>query len=551
MSHLELAASAAFVLLAAVSLACYSKANATSDAAYLPLAYAMAQLGVDNAEAPIPSQCYTKTDGVSNPCWTCHTRERYPNMMADVGLQLEYSFSDVGERNHWRNLFKDRRSEIAEQSDEEILSYVREDNYEPFRQRMAALREQLKADDYVGYVPDIDLARGFDDEGFAQDGSGWRAFRYKPFLGTFWPTNGATDDVFVRLPERYRTDAAGEPSRETYRANLAIVEMAMATPPDASEDVERIIEPVDERAIKVDLDQNGEFNLAQKIVGTPKHYVGAASSEKVSRGFYPKGIEFLHSVRYLDPDAPDMIAARMKELRYSRKRRDLDRWAVNYAYEQEFNEKEEGNLPVYGGSAKTGLLNSFGWQLQGFIEDADGRLRLQSKEEHRFCMGCHSTVGITADQTFAFPRKVPGAAGWGYQSLKGSPDVPQVGHEKPEILTYFERVGGGDEFRANTEMLDRFFKNGSVDEAKVLRAAPGGPDDIRALILPSRGRALLLNKAYRALVFEQSFIHGRDTVVSPTKNVHERIDNGNTGLAENARVFADGRLHLQWEWTPR
>ncbi|MEO0460856.1 MAG: hypothetical protein AAF219_08430, partial [Myxococcota bacterium] len=140
-----------------------------------------------------------------------------------------------------------------------------------------------------------------------------------------------------------------------------------------------------------------------------------------------------------------------------------------------------------------------------------------------------------------------GAAGWGYQSLKGIPDVPQVGHEKPEILTYFERVGGGDEFRANTEMLDRFFKNGSVDEAKVLRAAPGGPDDIRALILPSRDRALRLNKAYRALVREQSFIQGRDTVVSPTKNVHERIDNGDTGLARNSRVYSDGRLHLDWE----
>src|SRR3546814_2792844 len=54
------------------------------------------------------------------------------------------------------------------------------------------------------WIPDLDPAQGFDDTGFARDGSGWRAFRYKPFPGTFWPTNGASDDVLIRLPAIFR-----------------------------------------------------------------------------------------------------------------------------------------------------------------------------------------------------------------------------------------------------------------------------------------------------------------------------------------------------------
>ena len=118
------------------------------------------------------------------------------------------------------------------------------------------------------------------------------------------------------------------------------------------------------------------------------------------------------------------------------------------------------------------MLNDFGWQLQGFIEDARGRLRVQTEEETRFCMGCHSTIGVTVDQTFSFARKVPGTAGWRHQDLRGILDVPQAGHPEPEILTYFKRVGGGDGFRANTEILDRFFPTGALAVDKVLRAAP-------------------------------------------------------------------------------
>ena len=44
-----------------------------------------------------------------------------------------------------------------------------------------------------------------------------------------------------------------------------------------------------------------------------------------------------------------------------------------------------------------GYKNAFGWQLPGFLEDAKGRLRLQTVEEHRFCIGCHGGIGVTAE----------------------------------------------------------------------------------------------------------------------------------------------------------
>lgn len=139
-----------------------------------------------------------------------------------------------------------------------------------------------------------------------------------------------------------------------------------------------------------------------------------------------------------------------------------------------------------------------GWQLQGFIEDAEGRLRLQSDEEHRVCMGCHDGIGVTVDQTFSFPRTLPGAEGWRYQDLRGIPDAPQVGHRDGEILTYFRRVGAGDELRANTELFARYFPGGRLDEAAVLRAA-----DLAELLTPSRARA-------RALALDTAYIFDRN-----------------------------------------
>ncbi len=509
---------------------------------YDPLALARASSGlIQNLEATVPPQCYTLTDGVSNPCWTCHTPSTFPNQMDDIGLQSEYAFSDQAMNNAWSNLFVDRTAEIAAIGDEEILDYVRTDNYTALRQHL----EQRT--DYRGYKPDLDFERGFDQHGFARDGSHWRAFRYKPFPGDFWPTNGSTDDVLIRLAKPFRS-RGGVEDLEIYKINLALVEAAIAAGPSTPAGaVNYETEPLDEQRAGIDLDGDGRLGTANLIAALPSHYVGDAADVGLVRYLYPTGCEFLHSVRYLDPAAPSFIAKRMKELRYSRKMEMLDSWAINHRYEREYGEKEEGRPPTFSGAPEVGLRNGFGWQLQGYIEDSDGLLRLQTHEEHQACMGCHSSVGVTVDQTFALARKLPGLAGWAYQSIEGMADVPQQGHSQGEIATYLARVKGADPFRANEEMLARFFDSeGRLREQELQRTLPGGDRDIAWLLLPSRERALKLDKAYRALVKTQTFNKGRDTVVAPARNVQRRIANGSTDLEAAGKVYDDGKLWLNW-----
>src|SRR5262245_53723890 len=101
----------------------------SAGARFDPMAVALASIGkTKNRDAAVPPQCYTKTDGVSNPCWTCHTPSRGLNGMADWRLQEEYAFSEPALTNHWKNLFIDNRESIARISDDEILKWIREDN---------------------------------------------------------------------------------------------------------------------------------------------------------------------------------------------------------------------------------------------------------------------------------------------------------------------------------------------------------------------------------------------------------------------------------------
>ena len=505
---------------------------------YDPLALASASIGrVHNQEANIPSLCYTRTDGISNPCWTCHLRSSYPNLTDDWELQQNYSFSDYAKVNHWRNLFRDRTQLVARFTDDDVLAYVRGNNYDPLRAALARRPE------FPGWRPDLDLARGFDEAGFANDGSGWRAIRYKPFLGTFWPTNGSADDVFVRLADEFQRDAAGTRSRAIYQANLAILEAAIASDPRSS-DVElvRVIEPIDERAAGLDLDRDGKLDVATTIVGLPATYVGAAAQVRVFRALYPAGTEFLHTVRYLDPDQPSFFARRMKEVRYARKTGFLERKEIVAAYAN----AETRDAPPYTGDPRTGLRNAFGWQLQGWIEDPRGWLRLQTHEEHVFCMGCHTGVGVTVDQTYAFGRKLPGRDGWRPQDPRGIADAPQAGQTEPEYAQYLARVGGGDELRANAEIRARFFAAGTLDRDRVAALR----DDIGELVFPTRARAIALDRAYLANVIEQSYVWGRDAISSPATNVHTRIIERSTGLGEQDRVYRDGRLQLDWSSIP-
>ena len=491
---------------------------------------------VSNREAIIPPQCYTRNLGNFNPCYVCHQaaipgRE---NVMNDDDLQEAYSFSDVGMTNQWKNLFEDRSIRIGKISDKQILEYIDQDNF-------SELAPRLDEAGFKGYIPrlkNLHLGReAFDENGFALDGSHWVAFNYKPFPSTFWPANGSTDDVMIRLPEAYRSTPDGKFSEDVYRANLAMVEAAIK----GFESITCL--PVDEEIIGEDLDGNGSLGIAREIVSADR-YVGAAKGLTFARHLYPEGTEFLHTVRYIGLGEKGGIvpAKRMKELRYMKKWRYYSNRVYGRHYELESFEKEAGNLPGYHNIGQHGLDNGNGWSISGFIENNKGRLRAYTYEENFSCVGCHNSIGSTIDKTFSLPRKVDGAAGWGYIDLHDMKDAPTLGETKGEIATYMERVGGGSEFRNNEEMRERWFlPDGSLNHAKVKGSA-----DVYELITPSRKRALNLNKAYYTIVKDQDYIYGKDATVTPPENVFQHINNDTATTLPSERQF---RWNILLDWS--
>ena len=495
--------------------------------------------GSINEEAPIPAQCYTKTEGINNPCYTCHQTYSTPkdnkyrtNLRNDGANQGLYNFSDEGETNHWNNLFVDRRQWMKQITNEQIAKYVDQDNY-------SDLAQKLKNRQWQGFIPDLKnyhLAKAaFDKKGIAKDGSGWVAFNYKPFPGTFWPTNGATDDVLIRLPEEFR-QLNGQYNESIYLINLSLVEMAI-------KDLKEIdIFTVNEIDIDTDINKDGKITSTVEALKTRSFFVGDAKNIRVARQQYPVKTEIMHSVRYVGVDENDQIYTpkRMKELRYMTKTKLLSDGAIDTAYRRERKEKLDEQLPHYTKVKDRGFNNKFGWLIQGYIEDYDGELRPQSYEETSYCMGCHSAIGTTIDQTFAFPRKVTGKAGWGYLNLKGMEDAPSLNQKQGEILQYLQVNGGGNEFRENLEMLKKWYKSdGSVDKEKVKRA------DVYQLITPSKQRAYDLNKAYSQIVRMQSFIHGRDVNITSAINAHKTVDESVEPLKDEHRLNG-WDIRLNW-----
>ena len=523
--------------------------------------------GTTNTDgAYITSMCYTKVkdpDGsLHNPCYSCHTKGKEPNYYNDADLQTGYPFPETMLQNPFSNLFKDRSAAVDAMSDEEILAYIRRSNY--FDANGTIALAQMLPSAWEGYRPDCYY--NFDAAGFdhAPDGSytGWRAFRYYPFLGTFWPTNGSTDDVLIRLPEAFRQDANGRESIEVYQLNLAIVEAVVKQKDIALESA------VDEKAYGVDLNQNGVLDEAQSIVFDPSEYftkmsyVGmakAALSEKrvhLAGGLFPEGTEFLHSVRYVDvDDAAQSIkmAARMKELRYARKEQwktysELARAADAELFEAQINGTAQGVLATFYGNYERGFENPQGWVYQGFIEARNGALRPQTREETINCMGCHSHLGATTDSVFAFPRKFEGTDmhekmyGWNHWSQKGLVGIPEpkmryINHgEQYEYSFYLQNNHSGNEFRNNDEVKAKFFNaDGSLKNDQIAKLH----DDVSILLFPSRSRAIALDKGYKAMVQEQSYIYGRDANVKPMQNVYRTIEpEQETGITQ-AVVKAD------------
>ena len=352
--------------------------------------------------------------------------------------------------------------------------------------------------------------------------------------GTFWPTNGATDDVIIRLPAAFR-EHQGQYNEAVYFLNLSLTELNIKQLASIS------IVAQDENLLGVDLDGNGTLGEATQLIKR-EYYLGDAAPTAIVTQQYPENTEFMHSVRYVGNDAQGNISvpARMKELRYMKKFRVLTQDDIAGRYARERKEKNQEKLPNFNDHGELGMENGFGWMLQGFIEDYNGALRPQTHEETFYCMGCHAAVGATIDQTFAFARKVTGPQGWGYINLKGMQDAPSVSESGGEILHYLQRAGGGSEFRENPEMLSRWFtENGIVDAEKVKAT------DVYTLIAPSPERAMKLNKAYAHIVRHQSYIYGRDATWLPANNVFHTIDESEPPLAPEFR-FYNWDIRLDW-----
>ncbi len=524
-----------------------------------------------NEAAYIPPMCWTKTEGangaVHNACYTCHTKSVEPNYSNDQELQLSYDFPEYARTNRWSNLFQSREAKVAAISDGEILQYVRQNNYSEGAKTILVadvLKNVPKGWDFNGngrwdgYTPDAYFA--FDGEGFdKQPGggyTGWRAFAYHPLPSTFWPTNGSTDDVLIRLDAPFRNSGAGTFDLATYKINLAIVE-ALIKRSDVP------IEAVDEHRWGVDLDKNGTLGRATKVrydwapkQGRTMSFVGQAAQEQaagrvhLAAGLYPEGTEFLHSVRYLDVTQAGAIALapRMKELRYAKKRSWLSYLELQMAAGDELKEKYDypDRLSTFIGDVEQGLSNGQGWVYAGFIEDSRGNLRPQSYEETTSCMGCHSGLGVTTDGTFAFPRKKEarefqeGWYHWSQKALQGpgpKVEIEGVG-VYPEYAFYLMYNKAGDELRENREALEKFFTPSGEVKADKLKELN---DDATLLLNPSPQRALTLNKAYRTIVAEQSFIHGRDATVIPAANVHKTVTRKQTtGIAKEVNTLGTG-----------
>jgi hypothetical protein len=318
------------------------------------------------------------------------------------------------------------------------------------------------------------------------------------------------------------------------------------------------IEPVDEAALgNVDLDKDGAIGTAHAVKydwapleGRFMWYVGKANALQkdgklhLAAGLYPEGTEFLHSVRYIDVNSngDNLLAPRMKELRYA-----LKRFWVNYSKldqkaGSEFKEKRDfpDRLKTVRGNMETGVSNGQAWVYTGFIEDADGELRPQSYEELVFCVGCHGGIGGNRDGIFAFARKFghdAWRAGWYHWTQKGLKGTPERlrSDGRHEYSYYLELNGAGDEFRENAEIRNRFFTADGKPDAEELRQLH---TDISRLLFASEQRALTLNKAYRVIVREQSFVDGRDATVTAAGNVHSSVEPGTaTGIERAAAGY--------------
>ncbi|MCI4661630.1 MAG: hypothetical protein MRY63_07410 [Neomegalonema sp.] len=354
---------------------------------------------------------------------------------------------------------------------------------------LTKLVETLLLRGWEGFLPDIrDYELGeaaFDHHGLARDGSGWLAYSAHPHPSTS-AYDAATTQNFVRLPYQFRLSALGEPSRETYFANLALLRMAIS-----GEDFVGT-PPMDEEAFGLDLDRDRQLLVALSI-GRRSQYLGGAASFPVHVGRYPIGTEFMQILSYA-PESGEM-PPRVREIRYAVKESPAPP-------RSEHVDEGPARLPLP--TAERGFDNGAGWRLQGFIEDAQGALRPQTAEELASCAGCHGGLAPSAgadgpadgpiDTIWSFQRMLDGQYGLGLVTLQ-----PEKGSELAASMA---------------DWLDG-------------RESAGLPSE----------QAHAANRGYARIVREQSYLYGRlpaqsgeryepTAAAPPTDNASDQTEQG-------------------------
>lgn len=404
-----------------------------------------------NPYPQIPAQCYIETSrGTQNACQYCHTNAAYQEglgnnnpqagLEARIGnLQLEYAFAaydtvaPLAVVNRWENTLKPEtlRAVVSgmgiDTTTWDMRAYLRSDNWKqayakrpgdpkqwdagvqsPFRLFPGLDPADLPAGS-DGFVRSQQTKNGFfsDTQGWV---TGWRSINFMPY-GIFTPMTGSVSGIYIRLPEKFMQREDGSFDLATYAQNLDLLE----------------------RAIQ-----------GRLLPEDGKTYLGKAKEVLVERGLYPLGTEFAHPLHYVDVRAdgtdtsispfPGTRSRRVKEVRYMYKARDWQPSQFRPA------EKAEGG-GIYGNDEQGWVDNGAGWLLAGYIEDKEGTLRPQTREEMTQCIGCHSGItrtefptftsgtGNTIDSTWAMPRKFAGEPGWqemNYLLYTAEPDATET-----------------------------------------------------------------------------------------------------------------------------
>lgn len=533
-----------------------------------------------NPYAHVPAQCHIETSaGTQNACQYCHNNGLYQEGMgnnpqaglaANIGnLQTDYSFAPYGTTaplatlNLWSNtlypekLLASVKALGQDPTAWDMTAWIRQDNWSP---AYAGRGGDPKSWDSAvnnawrifpgldpsdlpansdGYVRSVKSVNGFFKDG-ATWITGWRAVNFMPY-GIFTPMTGSVSGIYVRLPKVFMQKDDGGYDLGTYSNNLDLLEKA-----------------IQNRLTQAD----------------GNRFIGKAKDIALEKGVYPVGTEFAHPLHYVDVAAdgtdktispfPGTRSKRVKEIRY------MYKWEDFKHYQFRPGDKEEGKS-VYGNDSQGWINNGAGWYLAGWIEDAGGALRPQTREEMLQCMGCHSAVrnsefttftsgtSNTVDSTWALPRKFAGAAGWkemnylGYQADKTATadvtpgravlgDPINRGMNKGELRHFLETVVGaslyGDMpgamdnyfsatiktangYSANWPALDtggaEAFQQSQALRQTLMREYTGKRGHIRAdgsieaaLLYPPRVDALAGARRYRQVVATQSYKMGKD-----------------------------------------